>query len=65
MPQPGGMISDAVMSKYRLGSRGHGAVHMVARERAAITLGAGGLVLLRAALLLIVLAVAWHYGLLS
>jgi hypothetical protein len=38
---------------------------MPARERAAITLGAGGLVLLRAALLLIVLAVTWHYGLRS
>jgi hypothetical protein len=64
MPPPGGMISDAVMSTYRLGSRGHGD-HMAARERAAITLGAGGLLLLRVALLLIVLAVAWHYGLLA
>jgi hypothetical protein len=64
MPPPGGMISDAVMSKYKLGSRGHGN-HMPAHERAAVTLGAGGLMLLRVALLLIVLAVAWHYGLLA
>jgi hypothetical protein len=51
------------MSKYRLGSRAQGAAHLAARDRAAITLGAGGLVLFRVALLVIVLAVAWHYGL--
>lgn len=54
----------AVMSKYILGSRGRVIDHSPAREQIAITLAAGGLVLLRVAMLLIALAFAWHYGLL-
>jgi hypothetical protein len=52
------------MSKYILGSRGRVIDHSPAREQIAITLAAGGLVLLRVAMLLIALAFAWHYGLL-
>jgi hypothetical protein len=52
------------MSKYVLGSRSHVVDHVPPREHIAITLAAGGLVLVRAALLLIALVLAWHYGLL-
>jgi hypothetical protein len=37
---------------------------MHARRRVAVTLAAGGLVLFRAAALVIALGLAWHYGLL-
>jgi len=53
------------MSKYILGSRGRVADHVGAREGMAITLAAGGLVLLRVAMLVGVMALAWHYGLLE
>jgi len=53
------------MSKYVPGSRNRAADHMPARELIAMTLGAGGLVLFRAAMLVVALVLAWHYGLLS
>jgi hypothetical protein len=53
------------MSKYALGSRNRAVDHVPARELIAVALGAGGLVVFRAAMLLIALVLAWHYGLLS
>jgi hypothetical protein len=53
------------MSRYVLGSRNRVVDHVPTRERIAMTLGAGGLVVFRAATLLIALVLAWHYGLLS
>jgi hypothetical protein len=52
------------MAKYILGARDRVAGHLSARQGIAITLTAGGLVLFRAAMLVGVMAVAWHYGLL-
>ncbi len=53
------------MSKYVPGSRSRLVDHVLTRERIAVTLGAAGLVLFRAAMLLVALVLAWHYGLLS
>jgi hypothetical protein len=53
------------MNKYILGSRDRVVDRMPVRKQAAITLGAGGLVLLRAGMLVVALVLSWHYGLLS
>jgi hypothetical protein len=55
---------EAVMSKYVLGSRARVVDRRTIRENVFITLSHGGLVLVRATSLLIVMGVAWYYGLL-
>jgi hypothetical protein len=52
------------MSKYILGSRDRVVDRVPALGRIAITLSAGGLVVFRGGLLLIAMALAWHFGLL-